>query len=251
MVTRSMGREDALRLAIPLRGVRIDCPSPYPHGLVIPNATYRPWTDDPMFEAVMTVIRPYTLVDEFRCHELWQLVAETASLDGDILEVGVWRGGTGCLMAAKARDLGLPKKVVLCDTFCGVVKAGDKDSYYQGGEHSDTSIEVVKTLAGYLAVHNIEILQGMFPEESAAAIADRRFALCHIDVDVYESARDVLNWVWPRLLTGGVVVFDDYGFSTCDGVTRLVNELRARPGVVTIHNLNGHAVMIKTADIQA
>ena len=49
------------------------------------------------------------------------------------------------------------------------------------------------------------------------AVADRRFRLAHIDVDVYQSAADVLDWVWPRLSPGGVVVFDDYGFPATPG----------------------------------
>ena len=76
----------------------------------------------------------------------------------------------------------------------------------------------------------------------------RRFCLCHIDVDVYDSALHVLEWVWPRMPVGGVVVFDDYGFSSCTGVTQLVNDRMAQRGALTLHNLNGHAVIVKTAE---
>jgi O-methyltransferase len=217
------------------------------YGPVTPRATYSPWEDDKAFLSVFREIKKNknTLVDRFRCYELWSLVGQTAKLGGDILEVGVWRGGTGCLMAYRAQAAGSPLRTYLCDTFTGVVKAGVKDSAYRGGEHSDTSIDVVKELAQTLRVSNIEVLQGIFPEDTGDRIADRVFGLCHIDVDVYASARDVLNWVWPRLLVGGVVVYDDYGFSGCSGVTRLVNEEMSRPGAITLHNLNGHAVMIK------
>ena len=57
----------------------------------------------------------------------------------DVLEVGVWRGGTGCLLAAKAQSLNRNATVFLCDTFSGVVKAGEIDNFYKGGEHADTS----------------------------------------------------------------------------------------------------------------
>lgn len=46
---------------------------------------------------------------------------------------------------------------------------------------------------------------------------------------------------------GGIDIYDDYGFETCDGITRLVNERYVHDGAVTLHNLNGHAVVIKTA----
>ena len=134
------------------------------------------------------------------------------------------------------------------DTFSGVVKAGAKDGAYRGGEHADTSLDIVNDLASRMGLANIETLIGIFPEETGERIADHRFALCHIDVDVYQSGLDVLEWVWPRVPVGGVVVYDDYGFATCDGITRLVNERYVQRGAVTLHNLNGHAVVIKTND---
>lgn len=90
------------------------------------------------------------------------------------------------------------------------------------------------------------MLKGIFPEQNAERLGQRKLALVHIDVDAYESAKDVLNWSLPRLQRGGVVVFDDYGFFGCEGVTRLVNEFVANNrGFRFLHNLNGHAVLIK------
>jgi O-methyltransferase len=51
--------------------------------------------------------------------------------------------------------------------------------------------------------------------------------------------------VWPRLSPGGVVVFDDYGFSACPGVTKLVDEQRMRDDRLVLHNLNGHGILVK------
>jgi O-methyltransferase len=190
-------------------------------------------------------VRAFTLVDVYRLYELWMLVGQVGAIAGDILEVGVWRGGSGCLLAAKARVEGLAATVFLCDTFVGVVKAGVQDREYTGGEHSDTSAETVTRLAVKLGLDNVRVLGGVFPDETAQEIESARFRLCHIDVDVYDSARDVFEWCWPRLSIGGVVVFDDFGFHDCEGVTRLVTELAARPDVLFLHNLNGHALLIK------
>ena len=217
------------------------------HSIVVPYATYSPWIDDVEFSDAFKKIRLNSLVDIYRAHELWSLVRETSHLDGDILEVGVWRGGTGCLMAERARHLQSGATVFLCDTFKGVVKAGSKDTLYQGGEHADTSIEVVRGLATQLGLDNVALLEGIFPDATGERIKDRRFSLCHIDVDVYESARQVAEWVWPRLLVGGIIVYDDYGFSACEGVTRLVNERNQGQHAVSVHNLNGHAVVVKVS----
>ena len=221
----------------------------HPHALhaqVRPGATYSPWNQDQEFRAVYERLRAHTLVDIWRCHELWQLVAQSAKLSGGaLLEVGVWRGGTGALIAQRAARCGISEPVYLCDTFTGVVKAGDKDTAYKGGEHADTSFAAVGALLADIGVHNAHLLPGIFPEQTAARIEAETFRFGHIDVDVYRSARDSFEWLWPRLLAGGIVVFDDYGFIGCDGVTRYVEELRALPGCAVLHNLNGHAVVIK------
>lgn len=196
--------------------------------LIRPCATYAPWRDDPEFGRVHKALRGHTLVDFYRCFELWELVGQIAHLPGSILEVGVWRGGTGALIAARAMAVATGKSVYLCDTFTGVVKATDKDTEYQGGEHADTTEETVAALLARLEVENAKIIKGIFPEDFAQAMDREQFCFVHIDVDVFQSAKDVFDFVWPRMPVGGTVVFDDYGFHACGGVAKLVNDYRGR-----------------------
>jgi len=212
---------------------------------IVSNSTFHAWILDQPFMELYPRIGEHTLVDALRCYELWCLVSETAKVDGDILEVGVWRGGTGCILGAREQMTGRKRNVFLCDTFCGVVKAGSIDTY-SGGEHADTDIGIVNQLLMDTNVHNCIILKGIFPDETGPSIASRRFSLCHIDVDVYQSGLDIFEWVWLRMSPGGVVVFDDYGFPGCVGITTLVEQLRTREDLVFIHNLNGHAILVKT-----
>jgi len=219
---------------------------------ILPLATYAPWNASAEFRAVWTAVRNNTLVDIFRCWELWQLVGQTTKLSGSFIEVGVWRGGTGALIASAAKANGTATPLYLCDTFHGVVKAGVHDSAYKGGEHANTSIPTVKALMQSLGLTNYRILEGIFPDATAHLIPDNeRFRLCHIDVDVYESARDIVDWVWNRIVPGGLVVFDDYGFEVCPGITRLVNEQVGMSDRLVFHNLNGHAIVIKLPDSPA
>ena len=213
--------------------------------VVIPHATYSPWWGDAPFQNVLSHVQRATLVDVYRLYELWQLVEQVAPLDGDILEVGVWQGGSGCLMAARTRLDRTGATVYLCDTFEGVVKAGSSDSEYKGGEHADTSPQKVADLVQELDLHNVRVIKGVFPDETGEEVESRALRLVHIDVDVYESARDVFDWAWERIVPGGVVVFDDFGFYSCEGVTRLVNEMAGRTDFLRVHNLNGHAVLVK------
>ena len=161
----------------------------------------------------------------------------------------MWRGGTASIIAKSAQLHGIVDKVYLCDTFTGVVKAGTHDTLYKGGEHADTSVKIVEELNNKLKINNTKVLVGIFPEETGKLINDKKFRFCHIDVDVYQSAKDIVEWIWPRLVIGGMIVFDDYGFFGCEGVTRLINEEeRNKKDRLFIHNLNGHAILIKISD---
>ncbi len=240
------------RLERMLRRGRLSGPqTQYSHELVIPlNSTYAPWHDDHEFREVYDAVEGSTLVDQYKCYELWEQLGQLTHVEGDILEVGVWRGGTGVLMARRVQQLGAKARLLLCDTFQGVAKAGANDPWYKGGEHSDTSPDHVRELARSLGV-DVELLVGMFPDETGEEIEDVRLRLVHIDVDVYDSARDTLEWAWPRLNVGGVVIWDDYGSFQCEGVATLGRQLFAADlGDVgrLVHNINGHLLLIKTAD---
>ena len=237
------------------------------YGSVEPVANYRPWDVDERFQAAYELVREATMVDVFRLWTLWFIARQVPA--GDVLEVGSWRGGSGTMIARAlaepaggqgargqgARGQHTPgageRNVYLADTFAGVVKASARDTYYKGGEHANTSIGTVRDLLERAGVPHVHLLPGVFPDESAAAIADRRFALCHIDVDVYQSAKDAFEWVWPRMVRGGVVVFDDYGFYGCEGVTSLIEEIAGRPDdaggrLTVIPSLSGQATVTRT-----
>jgi O-methyltransferase len=215
----------------------------------IPLTAYAPWNSSADFRAVWTAVRNHTLVDIFRCWELWQLVGQAKKLSGSFIEVGVWRGGTGALIASAAKSHGIAAPLYLCDTFHGVVKAGIHDSAYKGGEHADTSILTVEALMKSLGLTNYRIVEGIFPDATSHLIPEaERFRLCHVDVDVYNSARDIVDWVWERLVPGGLIVYDDYGFEMCPGITRLVDEQMGMSDRLIFHNLNGHAIVMKLPD---
>src|SRR3974390_146558 len=69
----------------------------YSQSQIIPYASYSPWVDDKAFVMLYETVAPCTLVDIYRCYELYVLVRQLQSVMGDIVEVGVWRGGTGAL----------------------------------------------------------------------------------------------------------------------------------------------------------
>ncbi|HQW84116.1 MAG TPA: TylF/MycF/NovP-related O-methyltransferase [Ferruginibacter sp.] len=216
----------------------------FKQSLVFPKSTYSPWLGDNEFLRTYDSVKENTLVDIYRCYELWSISSGLKNNPAAIIEVGVWRGGTAALLAKTNKN---QSTVFLCDTFEGVAKAGEKDNQYKGGEHADTSIETVEKLMAQQGITSYKILKGIFPDNNAALLDTEKFKICHIDVDVYESAKDIFNWVWQRMVVGGVVIFDDYGFAACAGITQLVNELAANTtNAFFVHNLNGHGLLIKT-----
>lgn len=201
-----------------------------------------PWLDDESFCRIYNNIRDNTLVDRTRCYALYILAQQVQDIDGDVIEIGVWRGGTSGIFTTL-----LPAKTVyLADTFKGVVNSSEWE-HYKDRAHDDTSIEIVENLLQErLGVKNFRILPGIFPRETSVAIANRKFALVHIDVDVYLSAKEAFLFLWPHVSSGGVVVFDDYGFMTaCSGIRKFVDEIKHDSDKLFIHNMNGHAYIIK------
>ncbi|MEW5703584.1 MAG: TylF/MycF/NovP-related O-methyltransferase [Pseudomonadota bacterium] len=220
-------------------------PDDLAYALNVPTAGYAPWLLDSDFRSVFNKVSDHTLLDEYRAYALWSLAGEAAKLpEGDVIEVGVWRGGSGCLLAKRFATLAPSAVVYLADTFSGVVKSSSVDRGYGDGAHSDATRQIVVDLAEGIDAH-VEIMQGVFPDETGHAVAGNKFRFAHIDIDVYESAKAILDWLWPRLLHEAIVVFDDYGFVSCPGITHLVNDRRQKKDCIFIHNLTGQGILIK------
>lgn len=201
-----------------------------------------PWMTDEKFSKIYNIIRRNTLVDRARCYSIYRLVDQVRKIEGDVLEVGTWRGGTAGILTKT-----LPDKIVyLADTFEGVVKAQEWE-HYKDKAHDDTSEQlVIDFLYKNVSVNNFKILKGIFPEDTGGLIKDVRFCLVYLDLDVYLSTKDAFNYIWNKLSRGGIVIFDDYGMiSACGGISRFVDEIKDDEDKIFIQNINGQAYIIK------
>ena len=97
----------------------------FPQRTVTPFATYAPWAADAAFIDTYRAVVDHTLVDMYRCWELWQLVEQVSGLQGGFVEVGVWRGGSGCLIAKRAKLYRRTERVrahmLICTLACYLV----------------------------------------------------------------------------------------------------------------------------------
>lgn len=137
---------------------------------------------------------------------------------GLIAEVGVYKGATLRVLAEC-----FPTRPVLgFDTFKGLpAEHHDPSEIHQPGDFSDTSRQEVEDRLSLYP--NVRLIQGLFPL-SGRAFSEQVFAFVHIDTDLYLSVKLSLEWFWPRMVSGGILVFDDYQWHRCPGVERALTE---------------------------
>ena len=146
--------------------------------------------------------------------QIMSLVDAVKNIPGDMAELGVARGASAKMIAARA-----PGRLLhLFDTFEGLPDTSAKDSSRFTRRQYRHSLEEVQD---YLKAVNVRFYKGLFPE-TALASADTRFAFVHLDGDLYESTLAGLEWFYPRLNKGGILVCHDY--DTSIGVNRAFEE---------------------------
>lgn len=151
-------------------------------------------------------------------YTLETLLGSMESLAGAILECGTYRGGTLLGMAHIMNKRGLHPKMFGLDSFEGFPEPSAKDAMEGGVMHpdvhrgalGDTSYEGLLARIRLLGWENrIRLVKGYF-ENTLSQLADERFSVVHLDCDLYDSYKTCLEFAYPRMLPGSVMVFDDY-----------------------------------------
>ena len=137
------------------------------------------------------------------------------------------------------------------DSFAGLSDSKVEDVARDGiktWQAGQMSVDEETCRAQLASFAQCEFHAGWIPERFAD-VADRRFAVVHIDVDLYEPTRDALEFFWPRLSPGGVIVSDEYGLATCPGVTRAFDEFFEGRSDRHLPLASGQAIAWKQFDI--
>jgi O-methyltransferase len=200
---------------------------------------YRPWLA-PEYRALYRDIEPYTVVPIESCWTLTQMLQQAMHVPGDVLEAGVFQGGTARLLK---RILGetTDKSLWLFDSFEGMAKVSTSDRFHEHA-FADTSLEAVSNVVGHEP--HIHYRKGWIPE-TFKGLDDLKLCFAHIDVDLYQSFLDCLDFIYPRLSAGGVIVFDDYGGASCPGARQAVDEFFAGKAERPLALLTGQALVTK------
>jgi len=197
-----------------------------------------PW-EAQEFLKILTIIQANTVIDYIRLNMLWQCAKQVITLDGDAAEVGVYRGGSARLLSEV-----LQGNLHLFDTFEGMPETNPNIDVHNEGDFAKTSIEKVKTFveAGPGSVY---IYQGIFPETVEDFDEDITFKFVHIDVDIYKSTKEGFEFFYDKMISGGIMVCDDYGFKTCPGAKKAVDEFFKDRDENPIYIPTGQAIIIK------
>ena len=196
---------------------------------------FSPWFGggDRSFREIYEPIRPYSLVSSDRCYVLYSLARQAAMLGGEWWECGVYKGGTAMLLAAlierlRQTERGRQFTLRLFDTFQGMPPTDAQRDIHRAGDFADTDAASVRARVPQPFVH----LHAGFIPRTFGGLEEARVALAHVDVDIYSSILDCCRFLYPRMIQGGFIVFDDYGFPTCPGARQAVDEFfRGKPEV--------------------
>jgi len=187
---------------------------------------------DPPATAMIEFVRDYTMTSPERLYGLYKAVeyVVAAGIAGDVVECGVWRGGSSMLAAKALLHFGQDHRHLhLFDTFDGMTAPSTHDVDLNGVDAESVmrlhnredeassiwcyspleKVQQAMSSTGYPNTR-IHFVKGRV-EDTIPQAAPQKIAILRLDTDWYESTRHELEHLFPRLVVGGVLIIDDYG----------------------------------------
>lgn len=171
-----------------------------------------------------------------------------AGLNGAIVECGVWRGGSMMAMAQTLKNLdNTDYQLHLYDTFSGMSAPAEQDGEFAsqkyqklqtGKDQSDwcnAGLAEVKSNLQQVEYPDDKIfyIEGKI-EHTVPASLPKEISILRIDMDWYEPTLHSLKHMFPRLISKGVIIIDDYGH--WEGCRRAVDEYFEQQGINVLLN---------------
>ncbi len=201
-----------------------------PAGLQIKRTNSGFWTEDQDFLKLYSEIKNRTLVKVDRCYMLYQFAKSVANSDAAAAQLGVYKGGTAKMIAKCFPE----KKFYLFDTFSGLP---NKDNLF-----NDVNLEEVKKF--FSDCKNVKLIKGFFPK-TAEGLGLGKFCFVYLDADLYESTIDALNFFYPKMIAGGVILLDDYKTKNWPGIEKAVSEFSKKHKIAPIRTTYWQGLIIK------
>jgi hypothetical protein len=234
-------------------------------------AIQREFSPDMSQDIVETIhaVRPYTMTTVARIEAVCSATEYILKYDipGAFVESGVWMGGSSMAAASTLVKHGVTdREMYLFDTFEGIPAPGEHDglvgdwrsleewwqtenSKPDSAPFLDAPVEKVRSnmaLTGY-DLDRVHLVPGLV-QETLPVSAPKQIAFLRLDTDYYESTKVEMELLFPRLAVGGVLIIDDYGFTT--GARKAVDEYLADyPQPVFLHRIDSSGrLVIKPAE---
>lgn len=182
------------------------------------------------------------LLTGFETFLIHSIARSSAGHPGAWAEVGVYEGASTKLICEAKGD----RTLHVFDTFTGLPPSSSKDNgvYFGKKPMYASSLESVKE---YLQAYpNVHFHPGLFPD-TAGPVEHEQFAFVHIDVDLYESTLACLEFFYPRMLPGAILVSHDY--SLLAGVRSAFTEFFADKQERVLELSTTQAMFIKLAPV--
>lgn len=154
------------------------------------------------------------LLTEAEANNVCKLVESVSSIDGNIIEVGTFNGGSAFLMSKVTN-----KTIYTVDTFEGLMDVNSKiDGLLENkmiASRYDNTISLLSDCA------NVEIIKGYFPDIVRERFQNEKFSFVHLDVDTFLSTLNSLKYLYSKVTKGGIILTHDY--KTLSGVAKAFN----------------------------
>lgn len=182
---------------------------------------------DKGFIEVYNKVKDQTMVRIERCYALYGSIRYILknNIAGDLVECGVWKGGSSMLMAHTLLQAGVTnRKIYMYDTYEGMSMPGEVDgaeamNEWEKGRTNDSHnsmcyspFETVRSnimSTGYPA-ENIVMVKGKV-EDTIPGTVPSTISLLRLDTDWYDSTKHELDHLYPLLTKHGALLIDDYG----------------------------------------
>ncbi len=167
---------------------------------------------------------------------VFSLARAQSGLGGEMAEVGVYQGCSAKIITTASGGVPLH----LFDTFAGLPEPdADEHDRMRVGHYGASLGSVRSFLADQVG---IEFYPGLFPG-TGGPVADRRFSFVHLDVDLRSSTLGCLEFFYPRMVPGGVILTHDYSY--LDGVRAAFTEFLADKRERAIELPTSQAMLVK------
>jgi O-methyltransferase len=151
---------------------------------------------------------------QWRIHIVLYFAELAKKLEGDFVECGVNTGAYARAIIQFVNFNSLNKTFHLFDTFNGLVAELISDEEIQSGvgdylnSYRDTYHEVLKTFENF----NVQVIKGVVPESLLQYRGSDKICFLSLDMNCMVPEIAALNFFWDKLVIGGVIIIDDYGF---------------------------------------